>query len=311
MNWDKQHGFNIQKLELKDDYEGQVEATLIIRKAKAQTQKAILYIHGFVDYFYQNSLADWANSQEINFYALDLRKYGRSLLPHQKPNMARSMSEYFEEIDIAINIIRNKDNNDFLIIMGHSTGGLVSSLYANIHKNDNTIDAIILNSPFFDMNKPTWFKKTLLPLTALVGKSFPNIPSPEGLKEGYAKSLHKDHKGEWDFNTDFKPIRGYKINLGWVAAIYYGQQKLQHGLNIPCPILVMYSSKSVTPGNYHQSMHTADSVLNVADISKYANGIGENVIKIEIPDGIHDLILSKKDVRENVYKEMKKFIDNL
>ncbi len=310
MDWDKEHGFNIQKLLLKDDYEGKVEATLIARKSKKETQKAILYIHGFVDYFFQDNLANWANNSGLNFYAIDLRKYGRSLLPHQQPNMARSMSEYFEEIDMAIDVIRNNDKNNFLILMGHSTGGLISSLYANIHRTDSIIDALILNSPFFDMNKPAWFKKTALPITALVGKNFPDVPSPEGLKEGYATSLHKDHKGEWDFNLEYKPILGYKINLGWVAAIHYGQQELQKGLNITCPVLVMYSSKSVTPGNYHQSMHTADSVLNVSDISKYADVIGNNVTKVEIKDGMHDLVLSKKNVRETVFKEMTKFIEN-
>lgn len=309
MDWDKKHGFNIQKIKLNDDYEGKVEATLISRKSKTTSKKSILYIHGFVDYFYQNTLADWANNLNINFYALDLRKYGRSLLPHQKPNMARSMTEYFEEIDMAIDIIRNKDKNNYLILMGHSTGGLISSLYANKHQNDNTINALILNSPFFDMNKPAWFKKIALPITAAIGKNFPNIPSPEGLKEGYAKSLHINHKGEWDFNLNFKPILGYKINLGWVAAIHYAQQELQNGLNISCPTLVMYSSKSVTPGNYNQQMHTADSVLNVADISKYADVIGDNITKIEINDGMHDLILSKKDVREQVFKEMTKFVE--
>ena len=39
MSWDKEHGFSIQKLRLKDDYEGKVEATLIERKAKTKSQK--------------------------------------------------------------------------------------------------------------------------------------------------------------------------------------------------------------------------------------------------------------------------------
>jgi len=311
MNWDKEHGFNIQKLNLKDDYEGKVEATLIKRKAKTKSTKAVLYIHGFVDYFFQSNLADWANNLGINFYAIDLRKHGRSMLPHQKPNMARSMSEYFEEIDMAIDIILEKEKNNFLILMGHSTGGLISSLYAHKHRNDNIINAIILNSPFFDMNKPAWFKKVVIPIIASIGNGFPNIPSPEGLKEGYAKSIHNDHHGEWDFSLDNKPILGFKINLGWIAAIHYAQKNLQHGLDIKCPVLVMYSSKSVTPGKYKELMHTADSVLNVADIRKYADVIGQQVRKVEIKDGLHDLVLSKKEVRAEAFREMTDFIESV
>ncbi len=308
MDWDKKHGFTTQQLQLKDDYEGKVVATLISKKAKIQSQKALLYIHGFVDYFFQNDLANWANSLNINFYAIDLRKYGRSLLPHHKPNMARSMNEYFEEIDKVISIIKGKDNNNSLILMGHSTGGLISALYANKHSNENTIDGLILNSPFFDMNKPSWFKKTLLPIAAKIGKHFPNLLSPEGLKEGYATSLHKNFEGDWDFNLDYKPIKGFKINLGWVSAIYYGQKELQKGLKITCPILVLYSSQSTTPGAFNEKMYTSDAVLNVNDISKYANNIGNNVSKIEIKDGVHDLILSKKSVRKHVYDAMTEFI---
>lgn len=311
MSWDEEHGFNIQKLKLKDDYEGKVEATLIDRRAETKSQKAILYIHGFVDYFFQNHLADWANNLNINFYALDLRKHGRSMLPHQKPNMTKSMSEYFEEIDVAIDIIRQKDKNTFLILMGHSTGGLTSSLYAHHHRNDNIINALILNSPFFDMNKPTWFKKVVIPIIAKIGKNLPGIPSPEGLEEGYAKSIHSDHFGEWDFNLNYKPILGFKINLGWISAIHNGQKELQSGLGISCPVLVMYSSKSVTPGKYHESMHTSDPVLNIDDISRFAEVVGKQVKKVEIKDGIHDLILSRKSVRDNVFKEMTSFLKML
>lgn len=309
MDWDNEHGFSIQKLKLEDDYEGKAEATLVARKAKTRSDKAILYIHGFVDYFFQNELADWANNLGLNFYALDLRKHGRSLLPHQQPNMARSMSGYFEEIDMAIDFMRG-DGNIYLTLMGHSTGGLIASLYAHENRDDGIVFSLILNSPFFDFNKPAWFKKAVLPIVAAIGNMFPGIPSPEGLKEGYPKSLHKDYHGEWDFNLDYKPILGFKINLGWIAAIHNGQKKLQNGLDIKCPVLVMHSSKSVPPGNYHESMRTADSILDVADISKYADGIGKNVKKVEIKDGLHDLLLSKKDVRENVYKEMTAFVED-
>ena len=311
MSWDKEHGFNIHKLKLVDDYEGKVEATLIERKAKTQSNKAVLYIHGFVDYFFHDNLADWANNLNINFYAIDLRKYGRSMLPHQKPNMAKCMSEYFEEIDNAIKIIREEEKNNFLVLMGHSTGGLISSLYAHYHRDEKIIEGLILNSPFFDMNKPAWFKRIVIPVIASIGNGFPNIPSPEGLKEGYAKSLHKDHHGEWDFSLDYKPILGFKINLGWIAAIHNSQKKLQSGLDIKCPVLVMYSSKSITPGKYNESMHTADSVLDVADISKYADGIGKYVKKVEIKDGLHDLVLSKKEVRAKAFKEMTDFVENI
>ncbi|MCP4883396.1 MAG: alpha/beta hydrolase, partial [Flavobacteriales bacterium] len=77
------------------------------------------------------------------------------------------------------------------------------------------------------------------------------------------------------------------------------------------PVLVLYSSKSVTPGNYKQEMHTSDSVLDVADIEKYSNGIGKRVQKVEIKDGVHDLTLSKPDAKEKTFNEMTSFINSI
>ncbi len=308
MDADTNFNFQAIKLKLKDDYEGEVVATLFKRNAKKDAGKAILYLHGFVDYFFQIHLADWANTLGFNFYALELRKYGRSLLPHQKPNMFRDYKEYFEEIDLAVKQIKEEDGNKTLVFMGHSTGGLLSSLYAHHFRDKNNIDALILNSPFFDFNKPPLIKKLVLPLMAFIGRRNPDILSPEGLATGYPKSIHKDHYGEWDFDQRYKPVEGFPINLGWINGIYRAQKDLQKGLDIQCPVLVMFSDESVKPGKYREAMRTADAVLNVKDIEKYASGLGKNVRKIIVKDGVHDLILSRKEVREKVFQIMENFL---
>ena len=77
-------------LNFPDDYEGKVVATLIRKKAAQPTKKAVLYIHGFIDYFFQTEMAERFNQHGFDFYALDLRKYGRSILPHQ--NIITSMT---------------------------------------------------------------------------------------------------------------------------------------------------------------------------------------------------------------------------
>ena len=306
MDWDQAYNFEVQTLDLDKDYEGEVTATLISRKPEQITHKAIIYIHGFVDYFFQRHLADWANDSGFNFYALDLRKHGRSILKHQKPNMVHSLNEYFEEIDMAFDIIRNIDGNDFVVMIGHSTGGLTSCLY--LDSRDDKADALILNSPFFEFNKPSWFKKVVIPVIAMVGKVFPSIPSPEGLAEGNSLSIHKNFHGEWDYDLELKPLSGFEINFGWISAIYFGQKKLQNGLNIKCPVLLMYSDNSVVPGRYRKEMHTADAVLNVEDIKRHASKPGKNVTSVEIAGGRHDLILSLKKVKEKVFAVMSDFV---
>ena len=70
--------------------------------------QAVLYIHGFNDYFFQKEMAFRFNERGIHFYALDLRKYGRSWLPHQKFNDIRNLRAYYEEIGEALRIIREE-----------------------------------------------------------------------------------------------------------------------------------------------------------------------------------------------------------
>ncbi len=93
-------------IELKPDYEGKVHAVLTSSNQNTGNRKSVLYIHGFVDYFFHPHLGEQFNQNGFDFYALDLRKYGRSLMPHQHPNYCRDIEEYFEEISIAIRKIK-------------------------------------------------------------------------------------------------------------------------------------------------------------------------------------------------------------
>src|SRR3954468_1896239 len=120
--------YTVTRLPLDDDHEGEVVATLVSRRVP-DSGKAVLYVHGFVDYFFQAHLADFYVERGYSFYALDLRKYGRSLLKHQTPNFARDMSDYFPEIDEAVRLIR--EDNDLVLLNGHSTGGLVAAVWAD------------------------------------------------------------------------------------------------------------------------------------------------------------------------------------
>ena len=64
----------------RDSCDGPVVATLVRRRAEKPDGRAVLYVHGFADYYFQPHLADFFTEQGIDFYALDLRKYGS--VPH-------------------------------------------------------------------------------------------------------------------------------------------------------------------------------------------------------------------------------------
>ena len=170
-------GYEQLKLSFPDDYEGAVCATLVRKKASQNTQKAVLYIHGFIDYFFQTEMAEQFNQHGYDFYALDLRKYGRSHLSHQKYYNVRDLSEYDAEITQALEIIGN-EGHTAVLLAGHSTGGLITTLYAAHNPKHPLIKALWVNSPFYDFNMHPIKRKLGVPQLSRLAKHFPNLKFP-------------------------------------------------------------------------------------------------------------------------------------
>lgn len=297
-------GFWQSTLALAPDEEGEVVATLVGKTSRASSSRAVLYVHGFVDYFFQTHMADAFLAAGIDFYALDLRKYGRSLRPHQTPNFCRSVDDYFEELDEAIRIVR-ADGNDSLLLAGHSTGGLITSLYAHERRSEGSVDAIFLNSPFFEFNAGWLARAAAIPTIAKIGRHDPHQPTRLAFSPLHGQSLHKNYRGVWDYRLDWKPNEGFlPITAGWVNAIHDGHVRLHAGIDVGCPALVMCSSRSIQTKSWDDGLLAADAVLNVEDIRLYADALGPNVTRISIDGGVHDLMLSGAPVRERVLAEL-------
>ena len=95
-------GFEVLELPAPDDYDGRVVATLVRLPAGDAPRDAVLYVHGFIDYFFQHHLAERFAAEGYAFYALDLRKHGRSLLPHQHACCCKDISEYHDDLTRAL-----------------------------------------------------------------------------------------------------------------------------------------------------------------------------------------------------------------
>lgn len=288
-------GFEMRTVSHPDDYSGKVVSTVIRKLAPGNPSKAVLYVHGFNDYFFQQDMADRFVEKGFSFYAVDLRKYGRSLLPGQKRFQVRDISEYFADIDSAVSIMQT-EGIDEIILIGHSTGGLTSSLYM-AEKNPPIVRALILNSPFLDWNLSPFLEKFAVPVIVTLGATFPNMKIPQGGGTGYSDSLLEGYGGEWNYSTYLKLRKSPDVDAGWIRAIDLAQHKLQSmSYPIYAPILLMHSSKSIEEGN------DGDAVLDVDDISRYGRNLGCNLDVMVVPDGLHDLILSKN--RDSIYSSI-------
>lgn len=296
-------GYEQATLNFPDDHEGQVTATLIRKKAGSTTHKAVLYIHGFIDYFFQTEMAEQFNQHGFDFYAVDLRKYGRSHLPHQKYYNVRDLTEYDAEIGQALDIIA-AEGHDAIVLSGHSTGGLTTTLYAAHHPEHPLIKALWVNSPFYDFNMNPIKKKLGVPNLSRIGKLCPDLKFPSELNKFYVPSLHKTMNGEWDFNLEWKKTAYPMVRLSFVRAIFEAQKEIHQGVKLNIPALVMHSHQTKNPKKWHKDAQNSDVILNVKHIEKYAKKIKGDVTVSKIHNGLHDLVLSEKSVRENVYQQL-------
>lgn len=294
-------GFEMAFINHPADYSGKVRSTVIRKLATAPSHKAILYVHGFSDYFLQKEMAQMFVDHGYNFYAIDLRKYGRSLLEGQRLFQVRDLHEYFPDIDSAVEII-SADGTESIALLGHSTGGLTTSLYMS-EKPSPFIKALMLNSPFLDWNMPTFMKKVIIPIASSFGRVFPNVKIHQEPDAGYANTLSAHHQGEWHYREDWKPDVLPDPDLGWIRAIYQGQKQLRRQ-SVKVPVLLMHSSCSVKKGVSKESYFHADAILDVETISYYGTRLGNDVTEVTFQDGLHDLVLSKIIIREQVYETM-------
>jgi alpha-beta hydrolase superfamily lysophospholipase len=296
-------------IDLGTDDEGPVVATLVRRRAETPSRRAVLYVHGFVDYFFQTHLADFFVERGWDFYALDLRKYGRSLLAHQTPNFCRSLTDYYPELDEAVRIIREQDGHDQLLVAGHSTGGLITSLWAHSRQGQGIVDGLFLNSPFFDFNVPWLLRRPVMSVLTGTSRKRPYRVLPMGSLGLYGQSLHTEHRGEWTYDLNWKPILGFPVRTGWLEAIQRGQRKLRSGLSIDVPVLVACSTRTFRGKAWTEDARVTDSVLDVEHIVRWAPRLGPRVTIARFDGGMHDLTLSGQDVRVELFRELGRWVD--
>jgi alpha-beta hydrolase superfamily lysophospholipase len=275
-------GFEALELRFPDDYDGAVVATLVRLPSGAAPRGAVLYVHGFAEYFFQRHMAERFAAEGYAFYALDLRKHGRSMRPHQHPNFCKSVSEYYPDIARAIDEI-----GEPVVLAGHSTGALVCALYAHEAQRRDSLRALWLNSPFFDWRLPAW-KLTQLHVAAAVGRFYPFLRDDKTLRADYVNSLLDEG---WEFDLTLKPPLGFGVYYGWLGAMTDAHAKVRRGLKIACPVLAMHSDE-------------ADIVLHWRDAAKWSRTLGEQVSVMAFPGAVHDLVLSRPPIREEVFRQL-------
>jgi alpha-beta hydrolase superfamily lysophospholipase len=225
---------------------GPAAATLVEYRGKVPNPgpggRAILYLHGFNDYFHCSELGPRFAAAGYRFYALDCRGHGRAIRPGRPVSYVAHLSTYFEEIAAAITLLRRRDGCTWVALLGHSTGGLVAPLYVAAR---NGVDALLLNSPFFAFRAKPALQVVLhigCPALSLV-RPLAELPLEPDAR--YAWSIHESFGkgGKWDYDLGWKQPGTLPIRAAWVRAVVAGQLRVRRGLDLRCPVHVMASDR--------------------------------------------------------------------
>lgn len=303
----QQHVFELGR---DPDGEGEIAAVLVRRQPlDSETARgAVLYVHGFSDYFFQTELADFFAARGVAFYALDLRKCGRARRPGQTAHYVSDLAYYDDELDLALTAITEAHPGAPVLLAAHSTGGLIVPLWVN-RRHPEQVTGLVLNSPWFDLQvHPAARRAVLTQALRVMAKITPfHALKPEpGV---YGSTLHTSGTGEWEFDVELKPLAGFPVTYGWLNAIRRGHARLHRGLDVGVPSLVLRSDRTHFSRQYSDLSDHADLVLDVEQIGRWPGSLGGENTTVVIDGGRHDIFLSLPEIRARAYAAVGEWLD--
>lgn len=287
---------------------------------------AFLAVHGWNDYFYQTELARYVDSIGGAFYAVDLRKYGRSLREGQTFGYIRDFDEYDDELHICRDLIYGELGPKIpLVLYGHSTGGLACALWADRHPG--AADGLVLNSPWLEYHGSTGMRQAGAPVVEILARTSPTFVLPTAEDDFYQRALTAwrpdpdaeavpGHEGSddpfwttgWNPKPEFRTGSGAPVRPGWLSAVLNGHARVAAGLDVGCPILVLTSARSLTGNTWSEDFRAVDSVLDVKQIWKRVPELGSHTTLVKLDDAVHDVTFSRREVRERAFEEIGRFL---
>ncbi|TSD93548.1 alpha/beta hydrolase [Skermania sp. ID1734] len=304
------------------DGEGDIVATLIRYRPENHAAHrppgaaAVLYVHGYTDYFFQTHVAEHFAALGYEFFALDLHKCGRSLRPGQTPHYVSDLALYDNELELALNIVREQVDGGSVLLMAHSTGGLILPLWLDrLGRREGGsakagVAGLILNSPWFDLQGPSVARNIGTAVINVVGRFRGKTAIPRKRLDTYGASLHASANGEWHYQLDWKPLDGFPVRFGWLRAVRAGHTQLHRGLDVGVPALIL-RSKLTRFTSDGPDVDLADAVLDVRQIQRWSGCLGDRTTIVPVDGARHDVFLSTPGPLAQAFGELDRWLESL
>ena len=275
----------------------------LVRRAAPRHDRAVLYLHGWNDYFFQTHVATWWNELGYDFYALDLRRYGRSLRAGMMAGYIEDLGEYDLEIDAAVEEVASR--HESVVLYAHSTGGLVGALWADRHPH--TLAGLVLNSPWIDLQGSALVRALVPPIVRGLATRAATFVLPLPDNGFYARTLEALGDGTWSYDPELKRSPSNPTRSAWLTAVMAGHDKVSAGLAIDCPILMVTSTRSDFRRRWSDDLLGVDTVLDVSRLAARAHCLGPHLTLVRLEGAVHDVVLSPKAVRDRFHDEIRRW----
>lgn len=337
-------GYEQTTVELGDDPDGEAPGTPVVTTlvryrpsgenatdagdAAYAERPAMLLVHGMTDFFFQTHVAEHFDALGYAVYGIDLRKCGRSHRPGQTWHHVTSQSIYDEDLSVALSLLGA--GHPSVVPVGHSTGGLdvtmfVARLHAAARRGDaargvlhGVIDAVVLNSPWLDLQFDGVTNFIIRHVFPQVAKVAPAWHVPGGINPTYGRTLHVEEFGEWDYDREYKPLLPRPKQVSWLVGVSREIDKLHTGrFSTGVPTLLLCSDAD-SPGRSIDDGHgvevpegiafLTDTILKPSQMRDAAHLVDPDCVVVTVPGAMHDVFLSRPEVRETAFEAVDAFL---
>ena len=303
--------YTAETIALPADDEGEVVATLVHRPAEAPTAQAVLHVHGFADYFFQTEYAEWWTARGYDFYALDLRKYGRSLRDAPDAQLRRpTWREYFAELDAAWHRITERDGHDHVVLtraldrradpaaVGQRAAARRAGRDgAQLARGSTCAGSPLLRTARHRGDQPV--RRRASRCARSRARSPASTPA----------ACTATTRASGTSTSAWKPIESWPVYAGWLRAIRRGHAQLhaRPRRRVPGARAVARAARPAAA----RWATTCTATTSCSTSSRSVGGrpaLGRHVTMVAVDDARHDVVLSPPEVRARVYDEMARWL---
>lgn len=243
----------------------------IVEDAKA----IVLIVHGLAehsgryDYVVSN-----LNSYKYSVYRFDNRGHGKST---GKRIFIEDYNKFSEDIEEIVNLIKNENQGKPVFILGHSMGGMISTVYGINYKNK--VDGIILSAAVtYD--------------EAMLMYDNKNLDPNQMVDNGLSHLICKNQQVVDDYNND--PLVAHEISgsmfIECSKAVEYIKENVK---DLEYPILILHGLE--------------DKIVYPTDSKLLFDNIGSKYKKIKLYENMYHEILNE-DKKDDVLNDINNWI---